>query len=57
MVLEAEVTHTGGRWGGAGGSLGLGERLVRTRTSAVAGDRTARVGRTPEVRGRSLGSV
>lgn len=57
MVLEAEVTHAGGRWGGAGGSLGLGERLVRTRTSAVAGDRTARVGRTPEVRGRSLGSV
>ena len=45
MVLEAEVTHTGGRWGGAGGSVGLGERLVRTRTSAVAGDRTARVGK------------
>lgn len=47
MVLEVEVMDAGGRWGGAGGPVDLGERPVRIRMSAVAGDGTARVGRTP----------
>ena len=58
MVLEVEVMDAGGRWGGAGGPVDLGERPVRTRMSAVAGDGSLQglVG-LPEVRGSSLGPV